>query len=110
MEELNLVKEQLARLPTRSEIPWRSTDLSEVLLVTRKRRMAEPKDPQVACTFINLWRKPVATADALALGERIGAASGAAIGEGDPPSHGVTPLQIGAEKWGEAISIPLADL
>jgi hypothetical protein len=87
-----------------------NTDLSEVLIVGRKRRVGESKDPQAACTFINLWRNPVATADALALGESIGAATVAPIGDGNRPSHGVTPLHVGAEKWGEAVSIRLADL
>lgn len=89
-----------------------SANYSDVLLVARKRLPTERRDgsKDKTCTFINLWRNPTATADALALGESIEASSPAPIGSAAHPFHGTTNLMIGTDKWGELVSIPLQEL
>jgi hypothetical protein len=88
-----------------------NTDLSEVLVVGRKRGADENSREAASCKFINLWKNPATTADALSLGESVNAtASVAPISDNGRPMHGVTSLNIGAEKWGEAISIPRNEL
>jgi hypothetical protein len=87
-----------------------NTDLSEVLIVARKRGGNGDATANSCCTFINLWKNPTATADALSLGESMSAASAASVSREQLPTHGIAPLNIGTEKWGEALSIPLAEL
>jgi hypothetical protein len=86
-----------------------NTDLSEVLLVARKRRPDERPAPET-CTFINLWRNPTATADALAIGESISNTSPAQIGSLTGREHGIAAINVGTTKWGEALQFPLSEL
>jgi hypothetical protein len=89
-----------------------NTELSEVLLVARKRERIEGRERNdtAACVFINLWRNPSAIADALALGESVGTLPPAPVGSPKEPAHGVTSVHIGSEKWGEMVQIPLRAL
>jgi hypothetical protein len=61
-----------------------NTALSEVLVVGKKRGHASKNEAAASCTFVNLWRNPSTTADGLALGESINAASAARIGAAAP--------------------------
>lgn len=59
-----------------------NTDLSEILLVARKRHRGESRKARAdkRCTFVNLWRNPTATADALALAESVAGTTPAPLG------------------------------
>ena len=95
-----------------------NTDLSEVLLIARKRTDASAKVGN--CTFINLWRNPSSAPQALAIAQL--ALSGSppnislAVEENDDGStslvidDGVAPLQLAGVKWGEMLSVSRAVL
>ena len=89
-----------------------NTELSEVLIVAKRRGVTnENASANAGCIFVNLWKNPATTADALSLGESINAAAlVASVSNSGRPVHGVTSLNIGNEKWGEAISIPRNEL
>jgi hypothetical protein len=78
-----------------------NTDLSEVLVVTRKRQ-GEGKNEIVSC--VNLWRQPKNAIEALSVAR--------SLVEGNPPDivtgQGALNLTIGDKKVGEALSVPWA--
>jgi hypothetical protein len=86
-----------------------NTDLSEILLIARKRdRRRGTKETQVAQTthFINLWRNPRTSTHSLALGEEILRGAPAPMGTLERPNHGLAEIVVGAEKYGEMLEIP----
>jgi hypothetical protein len=88
-----------------------NTDLSEVLLIARKRRRGK-KDVTApySTQFINLWRNPKTSAHALAIGGAIVRGAPAPIGSADKPVHSVSEVVVGAEKYGETLEIPWDDV
>jgi hypothetical protein len=87
-----------------------NTDLSEVLLVARKRKPDEPGSPFCACRFVNLWVNPKGAAEALAVAEALSATAPALIGNTSEPENGTASLIVGNRKFGEVLSIPIAEL
>ena len=89
-----------------------NTDLSEILVVARKKKsgVAENSADAGTATFVNLWLNPKTSADALAIADAILQSQPAEIGEASKPTNRVTPLVIGERKYGEALSIPRASL
>lgn len=82
-----------------------NTDLSEALVVARKRHGTEPADAGRA-VCVNLWRNPSTAFEALSLAQ--------SLTTGYPPDlatgQGALSLQVGSTKFGEAVSVPWADL
>jgi hypothetical protein len=86
-----------------------NTELSEVLVIARKRNRVVETDKSVASEstqFISLWRNPTTSAHALAIGEQISRGAPAPIGTAASPKHGISEIVVGLEKYGEAIEIP----
>lgn len=89
-----------------------NTDLSEVLLIARKRRSPE-KDKLRAkevTQFINLWHNPKTSAHALAIGEAILRGAPAPVGVPAKPVHGISEIVVGTQKYGEMLEIPWEDV
>jgi hypothetical protein len=90
-----------------------NTDLSEVLLIARKRdrkpHSREPIAPH-STQFINLWRNPMTSAHSLALGEEILRGAPAPIGTVQKPIHGLSEIIVGTDKYGEMLEIPWGEL
>ncbi|MFL6846451.1 MAG: hypothetical protein ACJ8ER_16410 [Allosphingosinicella sp.] len=84
-----------------------NTDLSEVLLIARKRRhdRSDPTRPY-ATQFINLWQNPKTSAHALAVGGSIYRGAPAPIGDTQKARHSVSEVVVGNEKYGESLEIP----
>ena len=85
-----------------------NTELSEVLLIARKRNSLADFDSSTTeepTQFINLWLNPRTSAHALAVGEKISRGAPAPIGAVDYPKHGVSEIVVGSQKYGEAIEI-----
>lgn len=82
-----------------------NTDLSEVLIVARKREQSGKSTE--ACTFINLWRNPSGSADALATADIVLRVQPPKV---EKVGHGICALQIGNLKWGESVSVLHSDL
>jgi len=76
-----------------------NTDLSEVLVVARKRTTADEAE-RVGC--VNLWRQPRNAVEALTVARM--------VQEGAPPDvqaeQGILDISIGEKKLGEAVSVP----
>jgi hypothetical protein len=90
-----------------------NTELSEVLLIARKRNSLSDSDSSTAeepSQFINLWLNPRTSAHALAIGEKISRGAAAPIGTADSPMHGVSEIVVGSQKYGEAIEIPWGEV
>ena len=80
-----------------------NTDLSEILLVARKRLQGEKTaDAETIC--VNLWRNTTTIVDAMALADAIQKAEPALV-DGKGLAHGVCSLNIGGVKRGEAVKI-----
>jgi hypothetical protein len=77
-----------------------NTDLSETMIVARKRKVREGSPRPVCC--VNLWEQPRNAVEALGLA--------ASIQRANPPDlstgQGAAPLRIGSRKVGEAVSVP----
>jgi len=86
-----------------------NTDLSEVLVVARK-RAAGGGEGENATAFVNLWLNPKTSADALAVADAILRSEPAEIGDASKPNLAVTPLFVGERRIGEALSIPTVQL
>jgi hypothetical protein len=89
-----------------------NTDLSEVLIVARKRR---PGDTDAAVAgdrtqFINLWHNPGTSVQALSIGEAIARGAPAPLERNGQPFAGVSRVMIGGTQYGEAVEIPWADV
>jgi hypothetical protein len=85
-----------------------NTKLSEVLIIARK-RMAGETDASVAASpakFINLWRNPGSSAQALAIGDAIARGAPAPLERHGQPFPGVSAIMMGADKYGESLEIP----
>lgn len=88
-----------------------NTDLSEVLLIARKKDRRPKKTAIVYSTqFINLWRNPLTSAHSLALGEEITRGASAPIGTIDNLRHALSEIVVGSEKYGETLEIPWSDV
>ncbi|MER9559380.1 hypothetical protein [Mesorhizobium sp. M0323] len=90
-----------------------NTDLSEIMLIARKRNGQAESDQSMAShttQFINLWQNPKNSAHALALGEEILRGAPAPVGTSEKPVHGLSEIIIGAEKYGETLEIPWGDV
>jgi hypothetical protein len=86
-----------------------NTDLSEVLLIARKRDRRPDSAESItmqSTQFINLWRNPRTSVHSLALGEEILRGAPAPIGTLKKPNHGVSEMIVGTEKYGETLEIP----
>lgn len=86
-----------------------NTDLSEVLVVARKKEAGRASEGG-ATTFVNLWLNPATSADALGAAAAILRTPPAEIGEADQPKLGVSTLFLGERRIGEALSIPTSRL
>ncbi|MCZ7544589.1 MAG: hypothetical protein M5R40_14185 [Anaerolineae bacterium] len=75
-----------------------STDLSEVMLIAKKRATDTPAQARV--TIVNLWRNPQNTLEALAIANM--------LNQSDPPDivtgQGALEIKVGEAKFGEATS------
>jgi hypothetical protein len=88
-----------------------NTDLSEVLLIARKRDEASDNSAVVYATqFINLWSNPTSSAHALAIAEQISKGAPAPLGSVSKPRHGIAELVVGTRKYGETLEIPWTDV
>jgi hypothetical protein len=90
-----------------------NTSLSEMLLIARKRvpqRDTTATTADAPTQFVNLWRNPKTSADALALGEQISRGAAAPVGTVKAVLHGVTEIVIGSEKYGEAVEVPWGEV
>ena len=89
-----------------------NTDLSEVLVIARKRRGSESAEAMAAqkTRFVNLWHHPRSSAFALALGEALADATPAPIGDTIQISHRVSEVSVGSQKCGEIIEFLWGDL
>ncbi len=89
-----------------------NTDLSEVMIIARKRKRRETNAIVARQTtqFINLWKNPTSSAHALAVVGSITTGAAAPIASSSRPSHGVAPMTIGSEKYGEMLEIPWGQL
>lgn len=89
-----------------------NTDLSEVLIVARKKMPARKGQPVVSPStqFINLWRNPLTSAHSLALSEEITRGAAAPVGSVENPKHDVSEIVVGSEKYGETLEIPWSDV
>jgi hypothetical protein len=89
-----------------------NTDLSEVLLLARKKRRVTRTSREVSAKtqFINLWANPATSVHALAVVDAISRHGAAPIGGHGRPEHGVAEIFVGKEKFGEAIEILWDDL
>ena len=86
-----------------------NTDLSEVLLIARKRDRLKDSDKSVAdepTQFVNLWRNPSSSAYALAIAEQISRGAAAPLGSAIKPRHDMSELIVGTCKYGEAVELP----
>ena len=77
-----------------------TTELSEVLIVARKRVAGEPDRP--AGKYVNLWHNPRNAVEALTLQHLITTSNAATIDAGS----GVTSLAVGPLKYGEVLEVP----
>src|SRR5581483_8976499 len=80
-----------------------NTDLSEILVVARKRRQGEKTEGEKT-VCINLWHNSTSIVDALALADASERAPPAEV-DGGGQQHGVAAVQYGDEKRGEADQI-----
>ena len=90
-----------------------NTELSEVLVIARKRDRSVDSDSSVAnqpTEFVNLWHNPTTSAHALAVGDQISRGAPAPIGTTNAPRHGVSEILVGAKKYGETIEIPWGEV
>lgn len=82
-----------------------STDLSEALLVARKKDNPTEPDERKPVVVVNLWRNPTTSFEALAVAQ--------ALIAGEPPSvadgQGALTCTLGEQKFGEALSLPWED-
>lgn len=86
-----------------------NTDLSEVLVVARKK--ASVKDGVESETlFVNLWGNPHTSGDALAIATEINSQDSAKLGTATKPNHGVCVVKVGSHKFGEMLAIPCKDV
>ena len=81
-----------------------NTNLSEVLVVARRRVPREGEEEQVTC--VNLWRHPRNSIDSLMIAEQLTANSAPEVGDG----QGALELRTGDMKSGEAVSVGQATL
>jgi hypothetical protein len=80
-----------------------NTDLSEIMVVARKRMRSEtPDGARTVC--VNLWRNTTTIVDAMALADAIEKAAPADV-DGGGQMHGVCSIRVGSEKRGEAVHI-----
>jgi hypothetical protein len=81
-----------------------NTDLSEVLVVASKRDAGSKDDGAVTC--VNLWRNPTNSWEALGVART--------LTQGEAPSllanQGAQPVMVGDVKFGEALSVPWAEI
>lgn len=89
-----------------------NTDLSEAMFVARKRRAHETAASiaDEPTQFINLWRNPATTADALSVADAALTGAAAPVEKGRKPFHGITSLEVGTTKFGEALELPWSDV
>ena len=82
-----------------------NTDLSEVLMVARKRKSSDKK-PSERVNCVNLWKQPRNSVEALTVARQ--------LTENNPPDalkgQGALDLFHGEEKIGEAVGVPWASL
>ena len=86
-----------------------NTDLSEVLLIARKRDRLKDSDNAISdepTRFVNLWRNPSSGTHALAIAERISLGAAAPLGTATKPEHGMSEIIVGTQKYGEVIELP----
>ena len=77
-----------------------TTELSEVLIVARKRVAGETQRP--AGKYVNLWHNPRNAVESLTLQRLITTSSAAVIDVGS----GVMSLTVGSRKYGEMLAVP----
>lgn len=95
-----------------------NTDLSEIMLMARKRRAVGTKkaDSDKAeraaqhTSFVNLWLNPATIAEGLAAADAVEHTEGADLGSPQQPQFGVAPIMVGGKKIGEKIRIPTSEL
>ncbi|MCI0429071.1 MAG: hypothetical protein L0210_00810 [Rhodospirillales bacterium] len=86
-----------------------NTDLSEVLLIARKRG-TKPNGSEATTAFVNLWVNPDTSVEALATADAILRTDPAPVGSRKTPEGSVAPILIGRRKVGEVVSIPTDNL
>ncbi len=84
-----------------------NTDLSEVLVVARKKKSGE--ETSGSTTFVNLWRNPKTAAEGLAVADSIARTAPAEICA-DTIDTNVSSLFVGDERHGETLSIKSLEL
>ncbi|MGH8338081.1 MAG: hypothetical protein ACRETL_14940, partial [Gammaproteobacteria bacterium] len=82
-----------------------NTDLSEVLVIARKKKSGGSDNR--AAVFVNLWLNPKTSAEALAVADAISRTKAAEIGTRSDPKFGVSSLFVGERRIGEALSVPV---
>ncbi len=89
-----------------------NTDLSEVLLLARKKNRRAKKALRVGARtqFINLWTNPTTSVHSLALVDSVCRNGSAPIGNGRNAEHGISEIFVGVQKFGEAVDIDWSEL
>lgn len=89
-----------------------NTDLSEVLIIARKRDGLETNTDvaNLPTQFINLWKNPSSSAEALAIAETVSRGASAPIERAGRPYHGISQILVGARKYGETLEIPWGEV
>ena len=89
-----------------------NTDLSEVLVIARKHNVGE-FNRSVADSptqFINLWRNPASSAEALAIADVAARGAAAPLHRAGQPHHGISQIMVGAVKYGESVEVPWGEV
>lgn len=84
-----------------------NTDLSEVLIIARKvDEQYKEKTTECNTVFVNLWKNPTTVVEALSISH--------SLGEASPPdiatNQGAHEIMLGDVKFGEAVTMPWADI
>jgi hypothetical protein len=84
-----------------------NTDLSEVLVVVRRRLEGERPSPSEKTQFINLWINPSTSGEALSVAQAANTTQEIAeLGTLEHLDHSISPVLVGARKFGEIVEIP----
>jgi len=84
-----------------------NTDLSEVLIVARKTGDSpSATDTDCSPVFVNLWKNPTTIVEALSIAHSLSSAAAPDIATG----QGAHEMLLGDVKYGEALSMPWADI
>jgi hypothetical protein len=90
-----------------------NTDLSEVMVVAKKKSLVEHSStcaPALFTSFLNLTRNVKTSGEALAVAHALNMVTSiAALGTPSNPTHSVTEIKVGGQRFGELVTIPAGE-